>query len=121
MIPLVHFLPYANRLRFSKELESQFRQEYAEETLPSSRVALVLGIFLYAAFGILDTWLVPFTKNFCWFVRFAVVCPRVALVLGLTFVQAFRAWVQVAFAGTVLVAGLGIVAMIAVMRPEEAG
>ena len=46
----------AKRLRFPAEVETRFREDYFVNTVSSTRIALILGIVLYAAFGILDTY-----------------------------------------------------------------
>lgn len=108
-------------LRFHGELERSFQEEYRVNTLPTTRRAFVLGLVLYAAFGALDVVAMPLSKNTIWLIRYAVVCPFFVFVLIATGLPVFVRHLQrILFLG-VTVAGLGIVAMIAVSHKSERG
>src|SRR5262249_46900052 len=85
------------------------------QSLPYMRLAIVLEIVLYAAFGILDTFMVPEQAHWVWLIRYAVVCPLSIAVLWLTFTPRFESVAQPVLAGLAAVAGLGILAMPAVV------
>lgn len=44
-------------LRFSDDIERAFLDDYFHRSLTHVRRALILGIFLYASFGVLDIYL----------------------------------------------------------------
>lgn len=96
----------------SPELEEEFQRYRFEKALPLSRLTLVLGAGLYAAFGLLDQWVLPNAVHAAWVIRFGVVCPIVLGVFGLSFTRMFRRFAQPLLATVTLSAGLGIVAII---------
>jgi signal transduction histidine kinase/CheY-like chemotaxis protein len=101
-------------LTFSPEFEVVFQKNYAQNSLKQVRIALVLGLVVYACFGLLDYWLVPNAKYKLWFIRFAVVCPYLFILYLLSFTGFFREYLQLFVASAVLVGGLGITAMIVI-------
>jgi hypothetical protein len=104
-------------LRFDDPLESEFADEYFERTLPQVRVAILLGLFLYVAFGALDAYIAPNDWREVWIIRYAVEVPTITALLAFSYTRAFRRYHQLALSGTIVVAGLGLMAMIAIMEP----
>lgn len=105
-------------LQFAPALEREFLAEYHERTLGVVRLAMVLGILLYALFGILDTLIAPDQRRALWLIRFAVVVPVLSATLAFTYHPAFRRHREAVLFVAVLVASLGIVAMTAIIpRP----
>lgn len=51
--------PYADKLHFPDDIEEQFRDDYHTNTVAITRLALILGLFLYSVFGIRDVYAVP--------------------------------------------------------------
>jgi hypothetical protein len=80
-----------HRLRFPPEVEAAFARYHFRQSLPFMRFAVVLALVLYAAFGLLDLFIVPGHAASIWVVRYAVVCPSALLVLGLTYTDRLRA------------------------------
>lgn len=109
------------QLKFDDTLEQLFKNEYNDKALPVMRIALMLGVVLYGAYGILDIWIVPHTKHFTWLIRFGVEIPLFLTAFGLSFVKKFKHHMQwvVSIMGTL--AGLGIISMIAQARIDELG
>ncbi len=103
-------------LRFPAPLESAFLDYYQGKTLKRVRMGLIVGISLYAMFGITDMLLFPAVKESAWLIRYAVVCPLALLVLSLTYVKGFKRFIQPALWLAMFVGGLGIIAMIALDR-----
>ena len=95
--------------------ERQFSHETLLKSLVFIRVYLFAGIALYMAFGILDAYVGAQSTQTLWFIRFAIVCPVLISVLIFTYLPGFPRFGQVALASTMLLSGLGIVAMTAVM------
>jgi signal transduction histidine kinase/ActR/RegA family two-component response regulator len=96
--------PYAS-------LEEPFLDRYARTSLNQLRYTLGLAFLLYMAFGILDYRLAPGLWSRFWFIRLAIVCPSILIVLLATFRPAFLKIMQPAIAILILIAGGGIVYM----------
>ena len=107
-------------LRFPRELEKLFLDDYREKSLPFVRISLVLGIALYAVFGVLDVFIAPQTKNITWLIRYAIVCPLMAVSLGLSWLPAFKKFAEIDTMIVGLSAGFGIIAIIALARDADA-
>ena len=107
-------------LRFPRDLEKLFMDDYREKSLTMIRISLALGIALYAVFGILDVFIAPQTRNITWLIRFAIVCPLMALSLAVSWFPFFKriAELDTLFIG--LAAGFGIIAIIALSRDADA-
>lgn len=104
-------------LRFERDLEDAFGDEYFAGTLTQVRLALVLAVLLYSVFGILDTWIAPDQRRQLWFIRFAVVGPILLVCLAFSYSPKFRWYRDWAVGFTILIASLGIVAMTAIIPP----
>lgn len=108
--PELHWLT----LRFpGAALEREFRREQAAKSLAPFRASVLVGVALYAAFGALDPFIIPEAQRVAWIVRFGVVCPLALAGLALSFTRRFPALLQPVGALLGLVAGAGIVVMIA--------
>lgn len=112
---------YANRLRFPPAIEAQFREDYQTNTISTTRLALVLGLFLYSVFGILDIYAVPISKETVWFIRFGIVAPVIVFALAASYVDVFEPYIQAIICFVVAISGLGIVVMISISREAEFG
>jgi len=108
-------------LKFDKNKESGFQKDYFSKSEKIIRIGLGLGIFLYAVFGILDIWILPETKHIAWIIRFAVVVPVFLILLLLTKSGIFKKYHQILLSLGGLVAGLGIIVMIAFSNKNEPG
>lgn len=105
-------------LSFPDPLEKDFLQDYTNKSVIHTRVALLLAIFFYGIFGILDAWLVPENRFNFWYIRFAVFTPYAVSILLLSFSKRFNQNMQLTNASAVLVAGIGIVVMISIAPPH---
>ena len=90
-------------------LEKPFLERYASTSLNQLRYTLGLALLLYSIFGVLDFLLTPDLWYRYWFVRFAIVCPTILIVLFATFRTRFQKVMQPAIAILILVAGGGII------------
>lgn len=113
--------PQANKLRFPDDIEQQFRDEYRVNTLSATRIATVLGFVLFSLFGILDNYAVPISRNFVWFVRFAIVDPVLILVFIASYIPRLQRYIQPLICIGIVVTGLGVVSIITVAREAEFG
>jgi PAS domain S-box-containing protein len=99
-------------LSFQENLEGAFQEEYSQKSLRHVQVALIVAIFFYGIFGILDAWIAPGDKHKLWFIRYAIFCPYVLSIFLFSFSKRFIKYMQGLVASMILVAGLGIIAMI---------
>ena len=99
-------------LSFREKLEEAFQEEYSQKSLRHVQVALILAIFFYGIFGILDAWIAPGDKYKLWFIRYAIFCPYVFSIFLFSFSKRFTKYMQGLVASMILIAGLGIIAMI---------
>lgn len=103
-----------HRLTFTfddAELERSFLADSYVSSIGILRYGLLLAGTLYAAFGVLDIYMLPVSHRTTWLIRFAIVLPAIVLVLISTFSARFeRVNVPVVLlAGSIL--GAGILAM----------
>lgn len=99
------------------ELEKPFLDQYSQTSLKQLRFALGLATFLYAIFAVLDYMLAPELMSRFWFIRFAIVCPCLIIVIILSFSTEFKRIMQPALAMLVFIAGGGIIYMALVGPP----
>ena len=108
------------RLQFPPEIESRFWEDYHEKTISTSRLAVLMGLLLIAAFGFLDKTTAPQSYPIIWVIRYQIVVPILGLILLLTFFPRLKPWMQFVIAFGVLTSILGITAMGAVTHSGEA-
>jgi len=108
-------------LRFeSTDLERQFAESMFHADTMFARIGLLLATMMYAAFGILDLWIVPPTYlHTTWAIRTVIVLLLSGGFL-LTFTRYFRKHSQMIQMALALLGGLGVVALILVV-PEQTG
>ena len=95
-------------LSFQENLEEAFQKEYSQKSLRHVQVALILAIFFYGIFGILDAWIAPGDKYKLWFIRYAIFCPYVFSIFLFSFSKRFIKYMQCLVASMILIAGLGM-------------
>jgi signal transduction histidine kinase len=106
-------------LGFPKELEEEFRRDYAAKSVWHVRLGIALGIVLWAAFGWLDIWIVPEVREPVWFIRYAIEVPLLALFLLLTFSKRFHRFMHPLGGAVFLLCAFGLIAMVnVVIRPS---
>ncbi len=105
-------------LRFQdEELEAEFTNEYFDRTRVQVRWAIVLGMLLYAVYGVVDFWLAPAQREQIWLIRYAIVVPAGLLTLGFSYTQHFRKYRDAALSALLLIALAGIIAMTTLTPP----
>jgi methyl-accepting chemotaxis protein len=108
-------------LKFEMSVEQEFMKSYYTNSIMIIRFGFVLGILLYVLFSILDFWMMPITKNTVWIIRFLIVTPVFLMTLIMTYNPHFsKIWQHWIFTSAVI-AGAGIIAMIAVSKQGELG
>ncbi len=96
-------------LHFSHQQEQEYQQVYFLESLPITRVALLLTMILYGSFSILDILVIPdeFSGDF-FIVRFAIVLPVIFLVIACSWHRSFYRYWQYLLVFAAIVGGTGI-------------
>ncbi len=107
-------------LRFPGESEKAFRRYYYKKTIRQLQFSLILGALLYAAFGLLDQYVVPAIKETAWTLRYLVVCPLCVLGLLLSFFVRRETFMQV-IAGIVMIAAGTAITMMMLIDPGRDG
>ena len=95
-----------------RNYEQKFQDFYFDLSIIFVRNALLLGLFLYSSFAILDYFLVYNLRHIFWFLRFAIVTPTVITVYILTFTKFFKSNFQLLIAIVIIIAGINISIMI---------
>src|SRR5215207_2525181 len=111
--------PYADKLRFPREIEKLFREEYHANTVSTTRLALVLGLILFSLFGILDIYAVPISRNTVWFIRYVIVAPIIIFALIMSYTATFQKYTQLLMCIVIAVSGLGIATIIGITQDSE--
>ena len=90
-------------LRFPKDLEQKFFEDYFEKSLNQVRFALLLGLFFEAVTGILDRWISPDIRIQALFLRYGIIVPILIACFGLTFSRLFKRFMQPSISLIILV------------------
>jgi PAS domain S-box-containing protein len=101
-------------LSFPPVQEREFQEHYFRSSLRQVRIAYAMGLLFYAAFGLLDSILVPEVKVKLWLIRFGFACPLILFIFPFSFSRYFQKYMQLAISTTVVMSGLAIVGMIAI-------
>ena len=109
---------YRNSLRFPRDLEREFRQDFGERQPVVLRGFFALGLALYMSFGILDYWALPVYYPTAWALRllFGLAMFRLIFHIHTPFFKRHIFWIPAAWT---LWAGLSILIMIYIARLQE--
>lgn len=100
-----------------KFLEKNYRNFCKQEALSLIRYVLVISIFFYAIFALLDAFLLPHFKIYLWVIRFIFVIPIALLMVIYSGFTSFQKNMFLFLSVFSLISGLGIIAMIAISPP----
>ena len=104
-------------LRFrGKEAEQEFQKRSLVMGLPTIRAFLFVGTLLYALFGMLDVAVLGPDYEAVLLLRFGFILPVLLAVCGLSYLPAFIRFAQPVLTFAMFCAGLGIIAMTAVIE-----
>ncbi len=70
-----------------KGLEAEFKQDYLARSLKQRRYTLLVAIFMYGIFYLLDLAIIPEMRVTCLWLRFAFVCPAILLALLISYTK----------------------------------
>jgi hypothetical protein len=104
-----------------EETERKFYNYFFSKSIYIVRLSLVLGIILYAGFGVLDSYIASSSREIIWFIRFVVVTPLIISIFFLSYTRIFKRYMHYLMSLVALTGGLGIIIMIAVSENAEAG
>ena len=95
---------------------------FFHRSVSTSRNWMLLGIFLFSAFGVLDIYYYsPLHLKLAWLIRFGIVIPLLIFLYALTFFKTLKANFSMVLTCFVAVAILGINILIGLTSPEEKG
>jgi PAS domain S-box-containing protein len=116
---MVSFFKYSDDLKlnlitlaFPPDLEKTFLEDYFKKSLKHVRMAMLLAIFFYGLFGILDALIFPEVKQKLWMIRYAAFVPFVFSIFVFSFSEHFKNCWQICIAAIIVMAGFGIIQMI---------
>ncbi len=101
-------------LSFGGALEKEYLGLFSQNSIKHVRLSLLLAIVIYSVFGILDQLIVPEVKSDLWLIRYGVFGPFVLAVYLFSFSRYFTKYMQLCTFSVVLLAGIGIIAMIVI-------
>ena len=105
-------------LAFPEKNETRFLEKYYTDSLIQFRIAFLLVTILYAAFGYLDSRMVPEYAKLFLIIRYYFVVPLLSVVLLLSFTNFFRKVWQVLLFISFIVAGVGI-SIMTMLAPDN--
>lgn len=97
-------------------LESQFLDEYFNDSLKFVRFSSIIACVLYGIYGFLDALLEPESTYVIWGIRFGIAVPAIFSIFLLSFSSYFKRCWQFALFIAGLAAGLGVVAMMVITK-----
>ena len=101
----------------NNSLEQEFINFYFEEKVLQIRAAILIGVFLYCLFGILDAVLMDNLKYTFWFIRFGIVLPCSIVTFAFTYSVLFKKLNQSIIMLNNMIGGIGIIVMVVFAGP----
>lgn len=105
-------------LAFPEDIDSRFLEIYFRESLVQFRVAFILVILVYAAFGYLDTLIIPEYAKLFHIIRYFYVIPILSVVVILSFTKVFQKFWQGMLLFSFIIGGSSITLM-TIMVPDN--
>jgi signal transduction histidine kinase len=106
-------------LAFSNGYEPKFLVDYYDNSIKHIRIALLLGAFIYAIYGILDGRLDSAASSRAWFIRFCIVCPAIISAFSLTYLKGFTRIIHEILVFLVILCSFGIIIMMSLSSVYE--
>jgi signal transduction histidine kinase/CheY-like chemotaxis protein len=95
-----------------QKLEQDFRKDYFDRSLNPFRFSMVLAIFFFGIFALLDAMILPELKFLFWIIRFGIITPVLAATIVFSFSPAFRKYMQPLLSLVMYLTGLSIIVML---------
>jgi PAS domain S-box-containing protein len=106
-------------LTFRNGLEDSYREAFFTKSIRHVRIGLLMAVFFYGVFGIMDASLMPEVRRPLWIIRYAVFTPLTLAIFITSFTGIFKRCMQLCIASVILAAGLGIVFMTVIAPAPE--
>ena len=78
----------------NKHIEENFKDQYYLWSLSPFRFSIILAIFFFDIFALLDYLLLPELKTIFWIIRFGIVTPALILVFASSYLPGFKKYMQ---------------------------
>jgi two-component system cell cycle sensor histidine kinase PleC len=102
-------------LRFAdRAVESEYNDTAIGKSLGVMRLSLVSALIIYAAFSVLDYYVIPEVFDIAFIIRFGTVIPIILITLFMTYTRFYTKIAQPGAAFCMLASGLSIIAMTAI-------
>ncbi|MDA3819238.1 MAG: response regulator [Candidatus Delongbacteria bacterium] len=88
-------------------------------TLKEIRIGLLAGLFIYGLFSIIDPYMSEDHYTLIWVIRFAIVCPLIAISFFLSYTKHFKCYAKPLLMFILFIAELGILTMIYISNSHE--
>lgn len=109
-------------LRFAdRDEERRHNETELAKALPVMRLAVLGGILIFLAFGVLDYFVIPEILMEAWIIRFAIVCPIFIITVLATYHPVFSRYSPLMLGLCMFSAGFSIIWMLAIADPVSAG
>lgn len=107
-------------LRFPGRLERIFREHHRQQWLTQTRVSMLIGLAIYAAYSVIDVLLVPERAAMLLTIRLGIVVPFGLLIFAFTFYARNDAQIQLTYSILLLLIGSIIAPIVAQLPPDSA-
>lgn len=107
-------------LRFPGRVERIFREHHRQQWLSQTRASMLIGIALFAAYGVLDLQLFPEQAVALLQTRLGVIIPLGLLILAYTFFARNDSQIQLAYSALLVVVGLTMAGLTTYLPPDRA-
>ncbi|MBM2817300.1 MAG: tetratricopeptide repeat protein [Ignavibacteria bacterium] len=102
----------------SKELERAYLADHFVNSLKPMRIAMILGLSLFALFGILDAFLLGENNRALNIIRYGIVCPYMILIFIASYSKNFKYYGQILYSSTIILAGAATIQMALITYPK---
>lgn len=96
-------------LRVSKKNYNKFLEYSYTKSLKQMQIYIIIGIFIYDIFGLIDVYAVPELRNMFWSIRYLFFTPLALMVFALAFSKYFKRLYQIAISILSILGGGGLI------------
>ncbi|MCP2520370.1 GGDEF domain-containing protein [Candidatus Aminicenantes bacterium AC-335-B20] len=106
------------RLKFSPPVEEAFTNYYFHHSITLMRISFILGLLIYASFGILDMLIYPEFLKALWAVRFGIGCPIIWAIFFASFYVKKEIHLQLITSIGVFTIGITVIIMLIIISSD---